>query len=1271
MLLSCLCTFSILHANNNKDSSFTSINSNSLWGFNETDLEPNPNIHWGHTNNGLRYAIYPHKGATSMRLLVDMGSIMEDTTEEEGFVDFLEKYFTHKYEQTSFNAYAVSDFQSTIYSLNLSGSSISDVEAALSLLAQHIKELSFEIPNLECLSDRLLNDEFIFEEEPNIKKILHHAFLFSGSQLARKSSLLDFTPDAHRLKAFLEHWHTPDRMTLFITGDIDPSDLKSKIQTLFGELPGNNLYYRPDPIINPHHSETDAYVFVNPETTTSKIIIETLSRQKNIFDNKIRRHAKIMRELEEILVKHRLELARDESAALINVSVQFENYLNEFDIRRIKLESTPDHWKEAVDISVQKMLEIVYQDAFSTQDFDRAKEALIAQYEHKAAQAEKQSNAERCNYFVEQAKKKHIITSEQYNLNLLKDTLEGITVQDCNDELLDLWNTQQCYLIAEGNIGIEDPDEALNELVQAYLNSIFKIKNEFLETLNLPNNFATPRTDSIANRVLFTPLEHLGILQTSLSNGVHLNIALNHINPERVLVALRFGRGLLNESPQTQGMHLLADYAFIQGGLEKYSASSIQHILEVLNIQISFETTEDAFIIKGECNPESVKTLFQLLYAFYAEPNYNEVTFLEAKTQIKELYANTQYSPENILNNQGRYYLYGTNSEFKFPPEETLLNYSLTEFQNWFSNILQTSSIEVSVVGSFDPDGMDDLIQSFQSVFGFMDNHPSVISSDYEKRTIPLKLEQKNQTLYHQGDKNEALTRIAWPTCDGWNKPKNRKLRILSEIFSNRIKQSLNREFKDAHHANIESLNSLAFYNLGCIQIDLSTDVKDASDAERLITNEANKLLESTSISYEDFSHKIKPKLDTLANLRPNIWESKTKDSLEAYIESHIRPIAEVAQQFINTAGISYETLRTNMPEQVGYLTKVAYKLQQFTKNKDELEADFNNARNDLLESIQSLNPKSQGVLETEKLIKPTLNTLVQAKQNMEKSTGLQARSNLKRWFLTKTNDLLQKLKSLAEMNGIIQDTPPKAIEPFIALLRSIPHDLPSNDNEAFFALFKEKADLQAETIQELIKAINEHSLHIYGDVTQALTPHLSDFKQIAQNLSFQEKSVSMNAKTIKNKTQALFNRIWSHNPIVDDINSIKRLLEPKITTFLEHAKTLYQYTELELELEEAKNVLIEDAWRLLNPYQITPLELREAIQSIKMHLEQKSNTPEYWLNNVLIGSHYYPQKLDWAPCLLSDYEDVTIQNIESIIKQYMDPRLMHVIRVLPAQTGD
>lgn len=74
-----------------------------------------------------------------------------------------------------------------------------------------------------------------------------------------------------------------------------------------------------------------------------------------------------------------------------------------------------------------------------------------------------------------------------------------------------------------------------------------------------------------------------------------------------------------------------------------------------------------------------------------------------------------------------------------------------------------------------------------------------------------------------------------------------------------------------------------------------------------------------------------------------------------------------------------------------------------------------------------------------------------------------------------------------------------------------------------------------------------------------------------------------------------------------------------------------------------------------LNSGDITSEELQIALKPVLNHLKIIRKTNKYWLNSVMAGSSVFPEKFGWARNMISDYEKISVNDLNQLAVKFLD----------------
>jgi zinc protease len=224
------------------------------WGFDRSDLEPDPRIRFGVLANGMRYAILPNRTparAVAIRLLVRVGAaagapgeahylehmaFMGSRNMPEGARERLTRR-EHLREGPGFNAHTGDT--DTYYRIDLAGPDRDQIGRILLILREIASELSLSPEAVGRARAEILAEVRQRSGPDDGRDRDQIAFFAPGTRLA-SASLTGNEAQASAIGAaglrrlYALHY-APERATLIVVGDVDPVWLEARISAQFGD----------------------------------------------------------------------------------------------------------------------------------------------------------------------------------------------------------------------------------------------------------------------------------------------------------------------------------------------------------------------------------------------------------------------------------------------------------------------------------------------------------------------------------------------------------------------------------------------------------------------------------------------------------------------------------------------------------------------------------------------------------------------------------------------------------------------------------------------------------------------------------------------------------------------------------------------------------------------------------------------------------------------------------------------------------------------------
>lgn len=226
------------------------------WGFDQSDLTPDPRIRFGVLANGMRYAILPNRtprGAVAIRLLVRVGAT-DGAPGEAHYLEHMAFMGSRRIPEGArarlerrerlrlgpdYNAHTGDT--DTYYRIDLARPDRRQLERILLMLRDFGDGLTLAPETVERARAEIVAEARQRSGPEDRRERDQIAFFLPGTRIAETTLTGSETEAAavsvEGLSRLYNLYYEPRRMTLIVVGDVDPAWLEAQIAAEFGEWP--------------------------------------------------------------------------------------------------------------------------------------------------------------------------------------------------------------------------------------------------------------------------------------------------------------------------------------------------------------------------------------------------------------------------------------------------------------------------------------------------------------------------------------------------------------------------------------------------------------------------------------------------------------------------------------------------------------------------------------------------------------------------------------------------------------------------------------------------------------------------------------------------------------------------------------------------------------------------------------------------------------------------------------------------------------------------
>ncbi len=848
------------------------------WPFDESDLPPDASVVFGELDNGLRYALMPNReprGRVSLRLFVRAGSLHE-SDDQRGLAHFLEhmafngtenfaagtlvEYFQNLGMSFGADTNAYTGFDRTVYQIELPDNERSSVDEALLVLRDFADRMLIEEEEVESERGVILSEKRSRDSVRYRTALEEFSFLLPESIVANRFPIgtTEVLERAGRedLVAFYESWYRPERTAIVIVGEIDPGEIEPLIEARFADFSAE----RPEP------DEPDrgrvvtrdgvARLHTEPEAATTRVAVQSVQPYERRPDTSDHRIEKLTRSVAMQMLNRRLDvMAQEEDAPFSRASVAAYDLFDTFTNASVELHSRPGDWERALE-TAERELRRALEYGFREGELAEVRANVLNGFEEAARQAPTRRSRNLAEGLVASFSGHTVFTDPHTELALMRPALEALTVDAAQDALQAAFPAESRFIFVTGNVEFDDPEDTILDVYDRSAAGEVEPPAAFEEADFAYTSFGRP--GAVADRGYF---EDLDVHQVRFDNGVRLNVKQTDFSSNQVRLTARVGGGRLTEPEERAGVAHLASQTLIRGGLGEHSHDQLRRIFAGRNVAWSFAVSDDAFSFNGTTTPDDLESQLQLLAAYLSDPGFRPEALRRARDGFEEEYAEARHTTRGVLRDRVARFLAGGDHRFGLPPKERLLALDLDDVRAWLAEPLASGYLEVTVVGDFGD--AETVIDKVAATLGALAEREEEKTDYSDRRRISLPGGGGEERFEFESRIPSGVVAVYWPTTDMWDIERNRRLSVLSRVFSDRMRVRIREEMGEAYSPFAVSDTSDTYLEYGWFYGLVGIDPERA-DAVADVVVEIAAELHSGEISEDELQRALRPILTSL-----------------------------------------------------------------------------------------------------------------------------------------------------------------------------------------------------------------------------------------------------------------------------------------------------------------------------------------------------------------------------------------------------------------------
>ena len=896
-----------------------------------------PSVRTGTLSNGMKYYIKknvkPEK-KVEFRLAINAGSINEDEDQrglahfmehmnfngtknfpENKLVDFLQsigiKFGQH------LNAYT--SFDETVYMLPVPLDKPGNLDSGLKVMEDWAfnalltdKEIEkergvvLEELRLGLGADKRMLDQYL-------PKLAYNSRYADRLPIGKKEILQNFKPEA--LRRFHKDWYRPDLMALVVVGDINVDEMEQKIKANFSKYQNPaNARKRVDYEV-PNHKETLISIATDADATSSSAqfyIKDDGSAKPDVTVNDYQKS--IVEQLAAAIVNNRLEeLTNSEKPPFIFGYVSHSNLLRTKDAFQAYAMTKEGEQKNALKVLLEEV-ERAKRFGFSQNELDRAKSETLSNLEKSYNNRDKTESARLVMEYVRNFLNQEPIPGIEWEYELHKQYLPSVTLDQVNNILKNYIKDDSRVIVVTG----PKKENAVLPTDAQLLAIVDDVKNAQLK----------PYEDKAAIKTLVEPFKSngkivkteadakLGTTTFTLSNGAKVTYKKTDFKEDEIVFsAISLGGSSLISNEDIEKTQW-AFPALSESGFNKYSKNDITKFLSGKQVSVMPYVGGISTGFNGNSTKKDFETLFQMIYGYFTNLNYDEASYNSYKAKQQGFLDNLLANPQTYFQSEVQKYLNQKNPRFFgiLPDAKAWekTSYKLA-YDIYKKSVANAGNFHFYFVGNVDENQIKQLSEQYLASL------PSTKKSETYKDLGYRPLYTSTEKVIKKGKDPKSMVMIRFSGETKYNEQEDLAMRALGEVATIKIIEKLREDEGGIYGGGARGSLSKVPYGSYNFSINFPCGPENAEKLTKIALAELQKMIDNGPEQKDLDKFKEGEANDNVTNMKDNnywlqnITSYQTQGADKYSVLNYLSKVKALTVKDLQTVGKKYLTEKNRM----------------------------------------------------------------------------------------------------------------------------------------------------------------------------------------------------------------------------------------------------------------------------------------------------------------------------------------------------------------------
>ena len=769
-------------------------------------------VRYGKLDNGMTYYIKANKKPekrAEFQLAVNAGSVLE-TEDQRGLAHFTEHMGFNGTRQFHGNALtnelqkngitfgrddnAYTAFDQTVYQLTLPTDKPELFDLGLKVLDGWASGMLMAADEIDAERGVIIEEWRTGQGADERMRAKTWPIMLKGSKYADRlpigtvENLKNFKYSS--IRNFYHKWYRPDNQAIIVVGDFDADEMEKKVKDFF------TMTRKPDEALNrpiesiPDNKEPLIAIATDKEATSTSVLLfykHPATPMKTVGDF---RNKELLVNIYENMINNRLqEKVSNKNCPYLGAS---SGYAPTFIARTIGGYVSQASAKEGKVLETLKALieenERVMRYGFLQTEFERAKTAVLEQYERASKEANKTNNSVFAAQFVDHFLEGTPACGARQEYRWAKSLMDGIALDEVN-ALAKNWITKEnvvCMITMPEKKGNKVPSEdGVKKIIEKA--SSMKVST-YVDTYKEVPFFA--EKVKIGKITSETKNEEFDYTELKLSNGATVILKPTTLKDNEIMFNCwsKGGSSLYTDAdiPNVQMAADIIDGSGI-GEMDHNQLNKFQST-KTFGTQPYISDLEEG--IQGYCTPKDLEYLMQYMHMYFTCPRKDKEIFDSKIDAFKSQLAQIKNAPEVAFQVQMQKSMYPNDKRTVIIPTDKQINsLNLDKMYKIFRERFNSASdFTFEMVGNFSIDTVKPLIEKYIASI------PSNGKTENWKDVSPKFATGKVDDKVYKGTEDKAILLISMQKPFTWNDKEKRTIDVMGEILQIQCTEKIREE---------------------------------------------------------------------------------------------------------------------------------------------------------------------------------------------------------------------------------------------------------------------------------------------------------------------------------------------------------------------------------------------------------------------------------------------------------------------------------------------